>query len=427
VIELMDRTIAELTPLVGVKTACEAVGRPRATHYRHHRQSPPPPKPPRPPRRQQPRALSEGERAAVLEVLHSEEHVDEAPATVYAKLLDRGVYLCSIPTMYRVLRGENEVRERRRQARHPAAKKPELVAIGPNEVWSWDITKLLGPVKWTYFYLYVIIDIFSRYVVGWMLARSERAWLAERLLAETIAKQHVDRGVLTIHADRGSSMASQPVAHLLADLGVAKSHSRPHQSNDNPYSESQFKTLKYRPEFPERFGSFEDAHTFCGRFFRWYNEDHRHSGIAFHTPADVHYGRAEVIHEQRTRILAAAYLLHPERFVRKAPEPPALPTVAWINKPANVATQLPLFLHCPETPPDDGLVLPLQQAKRAAPAEGVMGELRAPMNQPGKERERRRAHQVVQLQLALARRSTTSSAGPSSEHSETPINLSQKG
>jgi putative transposase len=410
---MTDEAIAELTSVVGVKAACEALGRPRASHYRRHRQSPPPPRPPRQERKRQPRALSEAERAQVLDVLHSDEHVDEAPATVYAKLLDEGVYLCSVPTMYRVLRGENEVRERRRQATHPPAKRPELVAVRPNEVWSWDITKLLGPAKWVYFYLYVIIDIFSRYVVGWMLARSERAWLAERLLAETVAKQRVDSGVLTIHADRGSSMASQPVAHLLADLGVTKSHSRPRCSNDNPYSESNFKTLKYWPEFPERFGSFEDAHTFCGRFFRWYNDHHRHSGIAFHTPADMHYGRAEVIHQQRSRVLAAAYLLHPERFVRKVPEPPALPAAAWINQPPNAVTQLPLFRHCPEPPIDDAVVFPVQQARLAAGAEGGMGELRAPMNQPGNERERRRAPQVLQLQLNLARRPIGTGAGPS--------------
>ena len=282
-------------------------------------------------------------------------------------------------------------------------------------------------MKWSYFHLYVIIDIFSRYVVGWMLARSERAWLAERLLAETIAKQNVTAGALVIHADRGPSMASQPVAHLLADLGVTKSHSRPHQSNDNPYSESQFKTLKYRPEFPDRFGSFEDAHAFCTRFFRWYNEEHRHSGIAFHTPADVHYGRAEVIHQQRSRVLAAAYLLHPERFVRKTPDPPALPVTAWINKPDDAATQLPLFLHCPEPPPDGACPLPGQQTDRAAEAEGVLGEPRSPMCQPGNERERRRAPQIVQLQLALARRPDASGANPSPEPKETPINLSQKG
>lgn len=274
------------------------------------------------------------------------------------------------------------------------------MAVRPNEVWSWDITKLLGPAKWTYFHLYVIIDIFSRYVVGWMLARSERAWLAERLLAETVAKHNVTAGALVIHADRGTSMASQPVAHLLADLGVTKSHSRPRCPNDNPFSESQFKTLKFWPEFPDRFGSFEDAHAFCERFFRWYNEEHRHSGIAMHTPADMHYGRAEVIHEQRTRVLATAYLLHPERFVRKLPEPPALPTVAWINKPTDAATQLPLFLHCQEPLPDDTCPLPGQQNQRAAEAEGVLGEPRSPMCQPGNERERRRAPHIEQLQFA---------------------------
>jgi putative transposase len=266
-------------------------------------------------------------------VLHDPEHVDEAPATVYAKLLDQGVYLCSVPTMYRILHAEGEVRERRRQATHPAAKRPELLATRPNEVYSWDITKLLGPAKWTWCYLYVIIDIYSRYVPGWMLARAERAALAERLLADTIAKQAVDPGQLTIHADRGASMASKPVAFLLADLGVTKSHSRPHCSNDNPYSESQFKTLKQRPEFPDRFGCLEDAHAFCTRFFRWYNDEHRHSGIGFHTPADVHYGRAELVRAQRARVLEAAYAAHPERFVRKPPAPPELPTAAWINKP----------------------------------------------------------------------------------------------
>jgi putative transposase len=281
---VIDQAIEELVPLVGVKAACQAVGRPRGSHYRWHRQSPPPAKRERVPSGQ-PRALGEVERKEVLGVLHDPEHVDEAPATVYAKLLDEGVYLASTSTMYRILRAEGEVRERRRQATHPAAKRPELLATRPNEVYSWDITKLLGPVKWTWFYLYVIIDIYSRYVPGWLLARAERAHLAERLLADTIGKQHVDRGQLTIHADRGTSMASKPVAFLLADLGVTKSHSRPHCSNDNPYSESQFKTLKQRPEFPDRFGCLEDAHGFCTRFFRWYNDEHRHSGIGFHTPA----------------------------------------------------------------------------------------------------------------------------------------------
>lgn len=328
----MDRAIDELAPLVGTTAACAAVGRPRQSHYRWHRHSPPPPRPERVPK-PQPRALSGVERKEVLAVLHSDKHVDEAPATVYAKLLDEGTYLASTSTMYRILRANDEVRERRRQATHPPAKKPELLATKPNEIYSWDITKLLGPEKWTYYYLYVIIDIYSRYVPGWMLARAERAHLAERLLADTIAKQGVARDQLTVHADRGSSMASKPVAFLLADLGVTKSHSRPHVSNDNPFSESQFKTLKYRPEFPERFGSFEDAHRFCSWFFGWYNDEHRHSGIAFHTPADVHYGRAAAIQAQRATVLDAAYAAHPERFVRKPPAPRELPTAAWINKP----------------------------------------------------------------------------------------------
>ena len=235
--------------------------------------------------------------------------------------------------MYRLLRADGEVRERRRQAIHPATVKPELVALGPNQVWSWDITKLLGPAKWTYFHLYVIIDIFSRYVPGWLLAHRESSELAERLLGETIHKQNIMAHQLTIHADRGTSMASKPVALLLADLGVIKSHSRPHCSNDNPYSEAQFKTLKYRPEFPERFGSIENGRAFCQRFFRWYNHDHRHSGLGLHTPADVHFGRAPLIQLERARVLRMAYTAHPERFVRQLPLPPALPGATWINRP----------------------------------------------------------------------------------------------
>jgi putative transposase len=281
----------------------------------------------------QPRALSAEERDAVRNVLHSERFVDQAPASVYATLLDEERYLCSVSTMYRVLRADGEARERRRLATHPAAVKPELVATRPNEVWSWDITRLLGPAKWTYYYLYVVIDLFSRYVPGWLLATRETAALAERLLAETIAKHHVATDQLTIHADRGTSMASKPVALLLADLGVTKTHSRPHCSNDNPYSETHFKTLKYRPDFPDRFGSPEDARTFCQRFFTWYDHEHRHSGIGFHTPADVHFGRAEYVREQRARVLDAAYAAHPERFVRHAPLPPPLPGPAWINQP----------------------------------------------------------------------------------------------
>jgi len=336
-----DVAIAELTPLVGVRAACVAVGRPRATHYRRHRQSPAPPCPPRPEPKAQPRGLLPAERAEVLDVLHSERFVDLAPGEVHAILLDEGRYLCSESTMYRILRAHGEAGDRRRQATHPPKVKPELVAHAPNECWSWDITKLAGPVKWTYYYLYSIIDIYSRYTVGWMLATRESKELAERLLADTIAKQNIDRGRLTIHADRGSSMASKPVALLLADLGVTKSHSRPHCSNDNPFSEAQFKTLKYRPDFPDRFASLQDAREFCVVFYRWYNHEHRHSGIGMHTPFDVHHGRAEAVREARAQTLTAAYAATPERFVRKHPEPPALPGTTWINRPEPPTTPDP--------------------------------------------------------------------------------------
>ncbi len=329
---MIDQAVTELAPIIAFRNACAAVGEAQARWYRRHRQSPPPLKPERVPA-VQPRALSDVERKELRAVLNSDDHVDEAPATVYANLLDDGVYLGSISTMYRVLRDHDEVRERRRQATHPAAKKPELVATEPNRCWSWDITKLLGPEKWTYFYLYVIIDIYSRYVPGWMLAHAENAKLAEALLADTVTKQHIGHGQLTIHADRGSPMTAKPVAFLLADLGVTKSHSRPHVSNDNPFSESQFRTFKYRPEFPARFGCFADAHSHCTSFFGWYNDEHRHSGIGLHTPADVHYGRAEAVRDKRADVLNAAYAEHPERFVRKHPEPPRLPTMVWINEP----------------------------------------------------------------------------------------------
>ena len=336
---MIDQAIAELEPMVGTKEACRVLGEARARHYRRHRKSPAPQKPERV-GTPQPRALSEVERKELRATLNSDEFVDDAPASVYAKLLDQGVYLGSVSTMYRVLHEHDEVRERRRQGTHPAAKKPELLASSPNEVWSWDITKLLGPVKWTWFYLYVIIDIYSRYVPGWMLARAENGRLAEILLADTIAKQGIGADQLTIHSDRGSPMTAKPVAFLLADLGVTKSFSRPHVSNDNPYSESQFRTMKYRPRFPERFGSYEDAHSFCASFFGWYNDEHRHSGVGFHTPADVHHGRAHAIRHRRGLVLDAAYAEHPERFVRKRPEPPSLPTVAWINEPKEVPTTI---------------------------------------------------------------------------------------
>jgi len=262
----------DLSPEVGTVAACRSLDISRATFYRLLGRESEVVQGSRP---TPPRALSAPERQRVLDVLHSDRFVDQAPSEVYATLLDEGAYLCSIRTMYRILASADEVRERRNQLRHPSYAAPELLATHPNRVWSWDITKLLGPVKWTYFYLYVILDIFSRYVVGWMIAHHESAALAKRLIGETCAKQNVVPGQLTIHADRGSSMTSKPVALMLADLGVTKTHSRPHVSDDNPYSEAQFKTLKYRPGFPDRFGSIEDARTFCQDFFAWYNAVHQ--------------------------------------------------------------------------------------------------------------------------------------------------------
>jgi len=319
----------ELSKDVGTAAACQSLDIARPTYYRRlgalDEKASPRPSPPR--------ALSAGERQQVLDALHTDRFVDRAPAEVYATLLDEGVYHCSVRTMYRVLEDAGEVRERRDQARHPHYKAPELLATAPKQVWSWDITKLLGPVKWTYFYLYVILDIFSRYVVGWMIAPHESSVLAQRLIAETYVKQNVQPGQLTIHADRGASMKSKPVALLLADLGVTKTHSRPHVSDDNPYSESQFKTLKYRPDFPDRFGSIQDARSFCHGFFPWYNCEHRHSGIGLLTPEMVHYGKAKTVISQRRIVLASAFEAHPERFVRGLPIPPPLPEAAWINKP----------------------------------------------------------------------------------------------
>lgn len=317
--------------------ACHALGVSRATVYRHRsrpEQCATTPKRPA-------RALSEVERRRVLAIVHEERFVDKAPPEIYARLLDEGVYLCSIRTIYRILAAASEVRERRNQLRHPAYAKPELLAEGPNQVWSWDITKLLGPRKWQHYNLYVIMDIFSRYVVGWMIADRESAKLAERLIQATARKQQIQPGQLTIHADRGSSMRSKPVALLLADMGVTKTHSRPHTSNDNPYSEAQFKTLKYRPDFPERFGSLEDARIFCRAFFRWYNQEHYHSGIALLTPHTLHHGSATAVLQQRAEVLNRAYQAHPERFVQKPPCPGPVPTAVWINKPDFESKNLP--------------------------------------------------------------------------------------
>jgi putative transposase len=331
----MEHAITTLAPIVGTAAACRSTGWPRSSWYRTHPRSPVPPRPPRPPRRPQPRALSPVERQQILDVLHAERFWDQAPASVYATLLDEGVYLASIATMYRLLREQGETGDRRRHATHPPRVKPELLASGPNQCWSWDITKLHGPAKWTYYYLYVLLDIYSRYVVGWMVAAGEAAQLAERLLADAIAAQGVTCDQLAIHADRGTSMTSKPVAMLLADLGVTKSHSRPHVPDDNPYSEAQFKTLKHHPTFPDRFGSVHDARAFCQGFFRWYNDQHYHSGIALLTPADVHHGRGEAVTSARAQVLDGAYAAHPERFVRHPPQPPRLPEQVWINKPVD--------------------------------------------------------------------------------------------
>ena len=337
---MTDEAIALLAPRIGTRAACRAAGVPQATWYRRHRISPVPPRPAPVPHKEraQPRALAAAERQAILDALHSVRFADLAPDEVWATLLDEGTYLGSVSTYYRVLREAGESRERRSQATHPAAVKPELVATGPNQVYSWDITKLHGPAKWTYYHLYVIIDIYSRYVVGWMVATCESAALAEKLIAETCAKQGITRGQLSLHADRGSSMTSKPVALLLADLGVTQSHSRPHVSNDNPYSEAQFKTLKYRPAFPARFASVEAARAHCREFFAWYNNEHRHGGLGLHTAADVHHGHAPAVRAARAQVLDAAYTAHPERFVSKPPAPPKLPPASWINPPQDKET-----------------------------------------------------------------------------------------
>jgi len=328
---MIEQAVEELTPVIGTRPACRALGAAAATVYRRRR--PPAPRPPRP-RPAPARTLSEAEREAVLAELRSERFVDSSPAQVWATLLDEGRYLASERTMYRLLAGANgHVRERRDQLAHPPYQRPELLAERPNEVWSWDISKLKGPAKWTCFYLYAILDVFSRYCVGWTVQHRESASVAEQLIAQAVEQQRITRHQLTVHADRGSSMTSKPVAFLLADLGVTKTHSRPYTSTDNPYSEAQFKTLKYRPGFPQRFDSIEHARAFCREFFGWYNHDHRHSGIGLMTPATVHQGRANSVHAERASVLCAAYARTPERFVRRAPTPPPVPAAAWINKP----------------------------------------------------------------------------------------------
>jgi putative transposase len=376
----MRAGVSTLAPVVGVAAACHALGMPRSTYYRSRPRaaavpaeaaaplellpdpmpellvlanpasdlatkqladpSPAllaetPPKQPAPMavRSRSRRALSEAERLAVREVLNSERFADCTPRTIYATLLDEDQYLCSWRTMYRILAEADEVRERRNQVRRSGYAAPELLATAPNQLWSWDITKLRGPVTWSYFYLYVILDVFSRAVVGWLIAECESADLAETLIAETCAKEGISPGQLSIHADRGSAMTSKVVTELMVDLGVAKTHSRPHVSNDNPYSEAHFKTLKYRPSYRDRFGSLMDARQWARNFFQWYNHEHRHSGIGLLTPATVHAGRAADVVAERQRVLDAAYAAHPERFVRCQPVAAPPPSAVWINPP----------------------------------------------------------------------------------------------
>ena len=329
--------VHELTPALGAGAACRALGLWRGAPARRqallHRKTFIGPLARRAARPSPPLALDTQERQELLATLNGERFADTAPAAVYATLLDEGRYLGSVRTMYRVLAACGGSRERRAQLTHPAYTKPELLATAPNQVWSWDITKLKGPAKWTCFHLYVILDIFSRCVVGWLIALRESAELAEQLIAETVARHAVLPGMLTLHADRGASMRSKPVAALLIDLDITKSHSRPHVSDDNPYSESQFKTMKYRPDFPARFGCIEDARAHCQAFFPWYNSVHRHSGIGYMTPHSVHHGHAQAMLVTRQATLDAAFLVHPNRFKNKKPQPHALPTAAWINPP----------------------------------------------------------------------------------------------
>jgi putative transposase len=337
----------ELSPQIGVAPACMALQMNRAGVYRERARLLGASRfgPPRP-RSRPPLSLTPAEQDLLLGLLDSERFADVAPAAVFAILLDEGRYHGSIRTMYRLLAVRNQTGERRRQRVHPVYTKPELLAIQPNEVWSWDITKVKGPVKWSIFHLFVVIDIFSRYVVGWMVAARESAELAEQFIADTVEKHNIAPGTLTLHADRGTSMRSKPVAALLIDLDVAKTHSRPHVSDDNPYSEAQFKTLKYRPDFPERFGSIEDARAHCQQFFQWYNTVHRHSGIALMTPEAVHYGTAVELTERRAVTLDAAFAANPIRFKGLAPKPPQLPTAAWINPPKKDSISINITPAC---------------------------------------------------------------------------------
>jgi putative transposase len=323
----MIEAAEELGEDVGVSRACRALSVPRSSVYRA-RQSKTEPKP----RPTPSRAMSEAEKAEVRAVLNSERFCDSSPRQVYAKLQDEdGIYLCHWRTMYTILNEHDEVQERRRQRRHVKRVKPELRATGPNQVWSWDITQLKGPG--CFYYLYAIVDVFSRYLVGWMVATRESGELAEKLVSETCAKQEIEEDQLILHSDRGSAMRSKTVKDLLDDLGVAKSHSRPYTPTDNPFSESQFKTMKYRPEYPGEFDGVIQARQWTRAFVYWYNNEHYHTGLALMTPATVHYGQVKNVREKRQAVLDAAYAAHPERFVAGRPTPPELPKEVWINQP----------------------------------------------------------------------------------------------
>ncbi len=341
----------DLVQTVGIAPACDALGIARSSFYHAQQTSvPPAPRKPRPP---SPRALSAAERQEVRQLLNSERFVDRAPRTVYAILLDEGRYRCSWRTMYRVLAADAATQERRAQRRHPAYARPELLATGPCQVWSWDITKLRGPLPGLWYSLYVMLDIFSRKIVGWLVASREDAALAELLIAESCAREGIQPQQLTVHADRGAPMTSKTVAELLIDLGVVRSHSRPTVSNDNPYSEAQFKTMKYGPWYPERFASIEEARVWMRAFVTWYNTEHRHSGIGLLPPQVVHSGQAPAQLAARQRVLDDAYHVHPERFVRGHPHAPAVPTVVGINLPhpsVVVATPVTTALRPPAAP-----------------------------------------------------------------------------
>lgn len=337
--------IAELAPTLSVQAACTVFDFPRSSFYRRLQAKAVVEKPLRP---KPPRALKPDERTQVRDVLDSERFADDSPYEVYATLLDEGIYYCSIRTMYRILHEQAEVQERRNQLRHPPYTKPELLATGPNRLWSWDITKLRGPATWQYYYLYVVLDVFSRYVVGWLLAESESADLAEQLIVESCRKQAIARDQLILHADRGAAMIAKSLAQLLADLGVDKSHSRPHTPDDNPFSEAQFKTMKYQPDYPDRFTGKDHALTWARDFFPWYNDEHHHVALGLLTPAMVHFGQAPEVLAKRQATLAAAYQRHPERFVQGLPQPPALPEAVWINPPKTLHPALP-----PPAPGDD--------------------------------------------------------------------------